>query len=60
MNTHTHTHTHTHMREREREREREKCCCESQWIEDQERLPRVALGLRSEGMNKGPNEKGVG
>ena len=56
----THTHTHTHEREREREREREKCCCESQWIEDQERLPRVALGLRSEGMNKGPNEKGVG
>ena len=48
----THTHTHTW--------EREKCCCESQWIKDQERLPRVPFGLRSEGMNKWPDEKGVG
>ena len=50
---HTHTHTHTHARDRE-------VLLWEPWVKDQERLPRAALGLRSEGMNKWPDEKGVG
>lgn len=47
------THTHTHTWDRE-------VLLWEPWDKDQERLPRAALGLRSEGMNKWPDEKGVG